>query len=161
MCVAANFPWSFIPNCTRLVQNSVHGDHAELDPWWESPSFLFFFLVKKKEHGISITMHVGYVLGWIDALSLALRATRCAYTITTWLFAPVKRGGKKDDDYGMMLLIWIRFGADGQGDGDLSVGARLGTQWGAVGKGRSLCKARVWLTVYPYPALLDSFGAKI
>jgi hypothetical protein len=102
-----------------------------------SPSFLFLVKKKEEKRRASIYSYVG-ACRWMDqcapcALSLGARIYHQHMP-----FSLVKRGGKKDDDYSMMLLIlWVRFGAeDGQGDGGSGVGARsLGPpgQWGARG----------------------------
>jgi hypothetical protein len=65
------FPWNFIP-CAPIVQNSVHGDQAELDPIHDDSVAVFFFSGKERESKHIYIARWGLVVGWISHQCLGL-----------------------------------------------------------------------------------------
>ena len=65
----------------------------------DSVAVFLFSLVKRKER----KRREGRWGTSLDGSVCLCLASGCAYTISTCLFSPVKRVGKKDDDYSMML----------------------------------------------------------
>jgi hypothetical protein len=58
--------------CRLIVQNSVHGDQAELDPIHDDSVAVFFFSGKERESKHIYIARWGLVVGWISHQCLGL-----------------------------------------------------------------------------------------